>query len=89
MSDDLGACVVALPIFPEELAPVEGGPHVTLAYLGDDKIDDPEVIANFQQILTELASEVDNDFFIKTKGIEHLLMVYHRARADLHPNRWK
>ena len=71
MSNDLGACVVALPIFLEELAPVEGGPHVTLAYLGDDKIDDPEVIANFQQILTELASEVDNDFFIKTKGIEH------------------
>ncbi len=56
-TDDLGACIVAIPDDASIPVDVEGGAHVTLTYLGDDLLSEEQV----NEIL-DILIEVSNDY---------------------------
>lgn len=70
MSDDnYGACVVAIPYPVEYSGDIEGGAHVTLAYLGDTALPE-DLLLEIKSIVAEVASEVPESFRSDTLGFE-------------------
>mgnify|MGYP000940641577 CR=1 FL=1 len=60
MSDNYGACVVLIPESNELPNLVEGGQHITLAYLGDDLLDN-DTLKELVTICSEIARSVDGE----------------------------
>lgn len=70
MSDSLGACVVAIPDDTDLPIEVEGGPHITLAYFGDENISNEDA-KSIAKVLMELAGDYSGDILVDTEKVSH------------------
>lgn len=70
MSDDFGACIVAIPETVDIPHDVVGGLHVTLAYIGDQTLDN-ELAKGFLDIARRISVEYTEDLETSFKSLEY------------------
>lgn len=69
MTDSFGACIVAIPSSEDIPVSVDGGAHITLAYLGEDSLDN-EISKDILKTLQSIADKYHSDTVVNVYGIE-------------------